>query len=289
MIGSSNAVSSNPMDYFNFTVDPEAVGVQNAYDWWKSGLVRWDNLPMTPTFQIAQSVTSLASFLVDTGVIKAKLVGGSNVTDMSQLAHESDALQEIDLSELDMSNVTNLRTAFGDCDNLRTVNINQETQSLTNVSWAFCGCDSLENVDFSKWKAENLTDVDALFFLAQLGPISIDMSGWRTTKVTDMSSVFRTTVGGAKYINISGWTTESLINNSMIFQSPGIEAIVIDSPSVFRLTSNDAFQYNRHPSVYVPDNLVDEYKSATNWTTVADQIKPLSELPQEVKDVFGME
>ena len=30
--------------------------------------------------------------------------------------------------------------------------------------------------------------------------------------------------------------------------------------------------------VYVPDNLVDSYKSATNWSTYADQIKPLSEL-----------
>lgn len=30
--------------------------------------------------------------------------------------------------------------------------------------------------------------------------------------------------------------------------------------------------------IYVPDNLVDSYKSSTNWSTYADQIKPLSEL-----------
>lgn len=30
--------------------------------------------------------------------------------------------------------------------------------------------------------------------------------------------------------------------------------------------------------VYVPDHLVDNYKSATNWSTYANQIKPLSEL-----------
>ena len=33
--------------------------------------------------------------------------------------------------------------------------------------------------------------------------------------------------------------------------------------------------------IYVPDNLVDSYKSATNWSTYADQIKPLSELEVE--------
>jgi hypothetical protein len=35
--------------------------------------------------------------------------------------------------------------------------------------------------------------------------------------------------------------------------------------------------------VYVPDELVDSYKVATNWSTYAAQIKPLSELPEEVK------
>lgn len=29
--------------------------------------------------------------------------------------------------------------------------------------------------------------------------------------------------------------------------------------------------------VYVPDSLVDSYKEATNWSVIADQIKPLSE------------
>lgn len=33
--------------------------------------------------------------------------------------------------------------------------------------------------------------------------------------------------------------------------------------------------------IYVPDSKVDSYKSATNWSNYADQIKPLSELPQE--------
>ena len=30
--------------------------------------------------------------------------------------------------------------------------------------------------------------------------------------------------------------------------------------------------------VYVPDNLVEQYKAATNWSTYANQIKPISEL-----------
>ena len=33
-------------------------------------------------------------------------------------------------------------------------------------------------------------------------------------------------------------------------------------------------------NIYVPDSLVDSYKTATNWSTYADQIKPISELEE---------
>jgi hypothetical protein len=33
--------------------------------------------------------------------------------------------------------------------------------------------------------------------------------------------------------------------------------------------------------VYVPDTLVDSYKTATNWSAVAHKIKPMSELEEE--------
>lgn len=33
--------------------------------------------------------------------------------------------------------------------------------------------------------------------------------------------------------------------------------------------------------IYVHDNLVDAFKSSTNWSVYADQIKPISELPEE--------
>ena len=127
----------------------------------------------------------------------------------------------------------------------------------------------------------------------QCGSItSVDLTGLDTSKVTNMSYTFGI-CSNLKYVNISGWTSESITNNSYMFGfSPKLEAVVIDSPAVFRLTAATAFNDSGVSKgtgfVYVPDDLVDEYKSATNWTTVADQIKPLSELPQEVKDVFGM-
>ena len=120
----------------------------------------------------------------------------------------------------------------------------------------------------------------------------VNMGGLDTSKVTDMFYTFGN-CDNLKYVNMSGWTAESITDNGYMFGfSSKLEAVVIDSPAVFRLTAPTAFNGSGISKgkgfVYVPDNLVDEYKSATNWTTVADQIKPLSELPQEVKDVFHM-
>ena len=70
-------------------------------------------------------------------------------------------------------------------------------------------------------------------------------------------------------------------------------AIIIDSDTICALNATNAFNSTPIISgtgyIYVQDNLVEQYKSATNWSTYADQIKPLSELPQEVKNELGME
>lgn len=71
------------------------------------------------------------------------------------------------------------------------------------------------------------------------------------------------------------------------FLSAKIEALVItQSDSIATLNNVSAFSATPIAKgtgfVYVPDNLVESYKSATNWSTYANQIKPLSELPEEV-------
>ena len=40
--------------------------------------------------------------------------------------------------------------------------------------------------------------------------------------------------------------------------------------------------------VYVPDNLVDSYKTANSWSRYANQIKPISELSDELKEEYNL-
>lgn len=64
-----------------------------------------------------------------------------------------------------------------------------------------------------------------------------------------------------------------------------LEALIIRGQTRCVLQSTNAFTDSGIAAgtgyVYVPDNLVESYKTATNWVTYASQIKPISELPEE--------
>ena len=56
-----------------------------------------------------------------------------------------------------------------------------------------------------------------------------------------------------------------------------IHYLIIRSNQVPNLPSNTI---NNKTSIYVPDQLVDSYKTATNWSTFGDNIYPISEVPE---------
>lgn len=64
---------------------------------------------------------------------------------------------------------------------------------------------------------------------------------------------------------------------------PKTSIIIIATPTVCTLVNTNGF-YMFSGNIYVTDNLFDQYKVETNWVTIADQIKRLSELPAEVQE-----
>ena len=62
-----------------------------------------------------------------------------------------------------------------------------------------------------------------------------------------------------------------------------LDTLIIRSEKVCSLKGLSAINstpiYNGDGSVYVPDKLVNAYKNAYNWSTIASKIKPISELP----------
>lgn len=66
------------------------------------------------------------------------------------------------------------------------------------------------------------------------------------------------------------------------FATSSLTTLIIRTDIVATLANTTAFNTTPIASgtghIFVPDNLVEEYKSATNWSTYASQIKGLSEL-----------
>ena len=64
-----------------------------------------------------------------------------------------------------------------------------------------------------------------------------------------------------------------------------LDTLILRNSSVCKLAnSTNTFTNTKIAAgtgyIYVPDNLVDSYKTATNWVTFANQIKPISELEE---------
>ena len=70
--------------------------------------------------------------------------------------------------------------------------------------------------------------------------------------------------------------------NEYAFANSGLQKLIINTQTVCTLTSSTAFEgtviASGTGSIYVPDNLVSTYKTATNWNLYADQIVGVSTL-----------
>jgi hypothetical protein len=61
-------------------------------------------------------------------------------------------------------------------------------------------------------------------------------------------------------------------------QCSSLKTLLLRSGAVATLENTTAFSgVNSALAIYVPDVLVDSYKSSSNWTSYASKIKPLSE------------
>lgn len=135
-------------------------------------------------------------------------------------------------------------TAFFKCTSLTSVDLPKAT---VIGSSAFSGCTALTSVAFPK-----ASTIESYAF-----------AGCSNLQIVDFSAAT---------------TIELYTFNSC----KALDTIIIRTPGVCSLETTNALNKTPVASgsgyIYVPDELVDSYKIADNWSTYADQIKALSEL-----------
>ena len=113
--------------------------------------------------------------------------------------------------------LTKTNNIFCKCSSLTNINLsNFNTQNVTNMCWMFYECSSLTNIDLSKLNTQNVMDMSSMFFGCS-SLTNIDLSNFNTQNVKDMYGMF----SGCKSlinINISNFNTQNIISMSWMFK-----------------------------------------------------------------------
>ena len=139
----------------------------------------------------------------------------SSVTSLF-LAFDNSGLKQINVSNWDTSNVTNMSNTFSHCELLTSIDVSKwNTSKVTNMEGMFVDCNLLASVDVSKWNTSKVTDMASMF--SSCGTLrSIDVSKWNTSNVTDISGMFFG-CGSLHSVDITGWDTSKVTNMTRLF------------------------------------------------------------------------
>jgi hypothetical protein len=164
------------------------------------------------------------------------------------------------------SNATTVRLyAFFRLSSLTTVSLPNATDIGSS---AFTSCTALTSVSLPKVKIINtygFQKCSALISINLPSVTAIYNSGFQ-----ECSNLSVVDLGVIKTIAAAAFYSCTSLNKLIIRGSTVCSLNSINALNGSQITAGTG-------TIYVPDDLVDDYKSATNWSTFADQIKPLSE------------
>ncbi|MDR3190510.1 MAG: DUF285 domain-containing protein [Lactobacillaceae bacterium] len=114
----------------------------------------------------------------------------SNVTNMTKMFYNCNALTQLDVSGFNTANVTSMEYMFNFCRALTSVGVSGfDTSKVTSMYAMFSHCNSLTELDVSGFDTSEVTDMAYMFnncnALTQL-----NVSGFKTSKVTTMVYMF---------------------------------------------------------------------------------------------------
>ena len=152
--------------------------------------------------------------------VKVELFGSDGINNMSSTFNNCSALFSLDVSQWDISNVTDLSHMFRSCINLQSITgLNQwNTKNVSNMSDLFFECSNLKEMpDISNWKTSKVTNMCNMFKGCKNLKCLPDISNWDTKQVTNMSNIFSDCKSLYDLPDISKWNIDKVTNLSRMF------------------------------------------------------------------------
>ena len=115
----------------------------------------------------------------------------SNATNMSYMFSACNSLVEIDLSKLNTSSVTTMHDMFAGCKSIKSFDLSEfDTRNVTSLHGTFYDCDSLTNLDLNSLNTSKVTDIG--FIVAECNNLkSVYMNILDVSKVTSIRHLLK--------------------------------------------------------------------------------------------------
>ena len=158
-----------------------------------------------------------------------------NVTNMNSMFYGCSSLTHLNLSNFNTENVTDIGCMFDGCSSLTNLNLSDfNTEKVTNMSGMFHGCSSLTNLNLSNFNTENVTTMNGMFYGCS-SLTNLNLSNFSTENVTNMNGMFYG-CSSLTNLNLSNFNTENVTNMNSMFagcKSLKIKNIIIKDKKIF--------------------------------------------------------
>ena len=155
--------------------------------------------------------------------------------------------KELDVTNWDVSNCTDMYAMFWGCSELENIGdiSNWDVSKVTTFYGMFRSCGKLTTIgDLSNWNVSNVADMSYMF--SSCGKLTTigDLSNWNVSNVTNMSNMFSscgklTTIG-----DLSNWDTSNVTNMSyMFYNCSSLTNLNVSSFDTSKVTNEYAMSY----------------------------------------------
>lgn len=250
------------------------------------------NLDLITTFNNSclknTGLTGILTLPLATGILYDQSFRGTKVTSISNLGsitqlgstntnnygpfYECKQLESVTLPET--LTIIGSRS-FSNCTSLKSINF---PESITNiVAYAFYGCN---NLVIESLNLPNLTSLGNMTFSYCYNLKKIENLGNITTiEASNSSNVSKTFAycSNLRVVVLPSTLTTLGTSATPFVGCTSLEDIVCYATVPPSTGSANIFSKNKLKGIYVPDNSIDAYRSATNWSNYYDYIYPISD------------
>lgn len=183
--------------------------------------------------------------------------------------------------------------AFANCSNLTEIENSNKITKIGSGSFAGCGITVLDLSGVTDWVAGYIDNIgqggfeNVIYNCPNLQKIvlgtipALGASPYSVSRSTIYSCPMLTTVDISEVSNII------VTNNPLFWGCDSLQALILRCNTVPTMTIQNIasiskvqfFNGSADAYVYVPDNMVNSYKTSSGWSDISDRIKGISELP----------